>query len=128
MHTQASLEEHGLGQRRLSYQSEKDITVLVAATARPKPRPGPLFSTEESQPGQHPYQQRVPPPLQPVPTYTSTSGSPVVTSPPLQQQSGLRMPQYASEVTMEYSEVSPQHNRVSETEPSHHTSLEERMA
>lgn len=131
LRTQASLEDHTLGQRRLSDQSSKSNTSPTGNTARVKPRPSPLFGTENASPAQqqpqqqqHSYQQHVPVPLQAVPTYNSSGNSFVEATPPLpQQQGGLQMPRDTSHSTMEYSEISPQHNRVSENEPSHNDNL-----
>jgi hypothetical protein len=65
------------------------------------------------------------PPRQAVAPYSSTGSHAVVTDPPVLQHRGHQMPRLSSDTTMEYSEVSPQHNRSSGNEPSYHTDREE---
>lgn len=128
LRTQASIEDHALaGQRRVSDHSTQSNTSPTGNAPRVKPRPSPLFGTEEvstTSPTTHSYQQHVPAPLQAVPTYNSAGNNSVNVTPAMPQQQeqhqegGLLMPRDISHSTMEFSEVSPQHNRVSENEPS----------
>lgn len=122
--TQNSIEDHTLGQRRLSdvgaQQAASPTTSTGSAPARPRPRPSPLFDTAAPQSAQRGFQQHTPPPLQPLPMYATAAASPVATAQPV--------PRNGSEMTMEYSDVSLQNQRQSENEPSRDAGSRPRFA